>query len=270
MEELDAIAAELCALPPSAFTGARAARAASDPALAKAIRQLRKPVVAAWAVNLLTADGQLGEVVALAAAMRDAQDELDAATLARLGRERRALVAALARQAGELAAAAGVALSAAVRDDVELTINAAVTDAGAGAAVLTGRLLRPLRAGGVDAVDLTGAVAGSAPVVVAPVPSDDLAERRARREAERRARAAERAAEDAARDLERITAQRGRARERAVQLAERVEQLRVELTRVEQDAALAQREADRLGTEWASASARAKAAARAVAPTPSR
>ena len=53
---------------------------------------------AAWAVDLLARDGQLAEALELAGALREAQDDLDGAELARLSRQRRALVAALATQ----------------------------------------------------------------------------------------------------------------------------------------------------------------------------
>src|SRR6478736_631342 len=145
--ELDEIATELYALTPAEFTAARNARAAaSDPALAKQIKTLRKPSVAAWAVNLLARDGQLADAIELSAALREAQDDLDAAELSRLGAQRRQLVAALAKQAVGLASDAGVALSAGARDEVEKTVNAAVMDAAAAAAVLTARLVTTLEA----------------------------------------------------------------------------------------------------------------------------
>ena len=58
--QLDAIAAELYALPPEEFTEARNARAATaDRALAASVKALRKPTASAWAVDLLARDGQL-------------------------------------------------------------------------------------------------------------------------------------------------------------------------------------------------------------------
>ena len=72
-------------------------------------------------------------------------------------------MAALSKQAVALSGERGVTVSPATRDDIEKTINAAVMDAGAAAAVMTGRLVRPLEATGFDAVDLTDAVGGSAP-----------------------------------------------------------------------------------------------------------
>jgi len=263
--QLDEIAAELYALPPDDFTAARNARAAaSDRTLAARVKSLRKPTAAAWAVDLLARDGQLAEALQLAGALREAQDDLDGAELARLGRQRRALVAALATQAVDLAADRGVSVSAAARADVEKTINAAVMDAAAAAAVMTARLVRPLEATGFDAVDVSDAVGGSLPGVPdAPPPSrDDLAERRARKEAERAVREAERAAGEADRELAKIDAKLAKARERADHLSERIADLRAELTRFEADAQKAERDSRRLGEDRADAAARSRAAQR--------
>jgi len=263
-DELDRAAEELYALPPAAFTAARNAAAAAHPALAKAVKALRKPTVAAWAVNLLAAHGELGEAITLSAALHEAQEELDGAELARLGKQRRALVAALARQAVDLAQQQGVAVSAAARDEVEKTINAAVVDAAAGAAVLSGRLVRPLQASGVDGVDLTDAVGGSVPEAPEEKQTDELAERRAQREAERAAREAQRAADVSASELERIETALAKARDRARQLGERIQALRAELARVVEEAATAESEAESLGAQRQDAAARARTAAKAA------
>ncbi|WJL96838.1 transposase [Microbacterium sp. ET2] len=241
-DELDAVAAELYALRPDEFTAARNARALAAPrALGSRIRSLRKPAASAWAVDLLAREGRLTEVLDLAAALREAQDDLDAKEMQRLGRERRALVQALARQAVTLAAEHGVTVSAAARDDVAATITAALLDPLAGAAVATGRLIRPLEATGVDPVDLSEAVGGSIPGLpdAAARPertTDDLAARRARKAAEQAVRAAERGASDAERELTRAEALLATATERADHLSERVEELRAQLARVEKDA----------------------------------
>ena len=262
---LDAIAVELYALPPDDFTSARNARAAaSGRALAARVKALRKPTAAAWAVNLLARDGQLAEALELAGALREAQDDLDGAELARLSRQRRALVGALATQAVDLAAQRGVSVSAAARADIEKTINAAVMDAAAAAAVMTARLVRPLEASGFDAVDVSDAVGGSLPGVpeaVAPT-RDDLAERRARKAAERAVREAERAAGEADRELAKIDAKLEKSRERADHLRERIADLRTELARFEADAEKAERETQRLDDDRTDAAARARTAER--------
>jgi hypothetical protein len=263
--QLDAIAVELYALPPDDFTAARNARAAaSDRLLAARVKALRKPTAAAWAVDLLARDGQLAEALELAGALREAQDDLDAAELARLSRQRRALVAALAGQAVDLADGRGVTISAAARADVEKTINAAVMDAAAAAAVMTARLIRPLEATGFDAVDVSDAVGGSTPGIpdAPPASRDDLAERRARKAAERALREAERAAGEAQRELAKIDAKLAKVRERADHIRERIGDLRAELARLEADAEKNDDESSRLEATRTDAATRARAAER--------
>ena len=263
-EQLDAIAAELYALPPAEFTAARNARAGlAAPELAKRLKALRKPTVSAWAVNLLARDGQLADAVELSTALREAQDDLDAAELARLGRQRRQLVAALAKQAVGLAEEAGGALSSAARDDVEKTINAAVMDASAAAAVLTARLTKPLEAGDIDPAALTDAVGGSLPGAVSAPPRDDLAERRARKAAEKAAREAERLANEAERELARIDARRAKAQERVDHVRERIDDLRRDLAALEADERAAVEKLDAVEDERSDAAAKARDAAQA-------
>ena len=126
---LDDIAAALYAGPPEEFTAARNARAKDldDRALAAEVKALRKPAVAAWVVNVLAQAraAQLGQALALAAELREAQADLDAAALAKLGRERRALTRRLAETAADLAGSRGERVTAATRDAVEQTISAA-------------------------------------------------------------------------------------------------------------------------------------------------
>lgn len=258
---LDEIATELYALTPAEFTAARNARAAaSDPALAKRVKALRKPSVAAWAVNLLARDGQLADAIELSAALREAQDDLDAAELSRLGAQRRQLVAALAKQAVGLASDAGVALSAGARDEVEKTVNAAVMDAAAAAAVLTARLVTTLEAGDIDPAALADAVGGSLPGAVEPARRDDLAERRARRAAEKAARDAERLANEAERELARVEARRAKAQERVDHVRERIDDLRRDLAALEADAAAAEQKLGTIEAERRDAASRARAA----------
>ncbi|WP_133541028.1 transposase [Microbacterium sp. BK668] len=265
-DDLDAIAVELYALPPSEFTAARNARAsASDRPLGARVKKLPKPAVAAWAVSLLAREGQLGEALELASALREAQDDLDAAELSRLGAQRRALVGALSTQAVALAGERGVAVGAAARDDIEKTINAAVMDAAAAAAVMTGRLVRPLEATGFEHVDLADALGGSAPdggAAPPPPTRDDLAERRARKEAEKAAREAERAESEAQRELARIETRLGKARERADLLHERLEELRADVARFEREAAEADDEAERMDGKREEAASVARAASK--------
>jgi hypothetical protein len=268
----DGIAAELLAVPPADFVSARNARAAdaaADAELAAGIRGLRKPTVAAWAVNLLSRDASFREALELSSALREAQDDLDAAELARLGRQRRALVAALARRSAELAADAGVPLSAAARDEVQRTVNAAIVDAVAGAVVAAGRLVRTLEPGSLETEALQDRVAGSIPGAADSAGAsggsrDDLAERRSRREAEKRRREAQREASEAGRALARAEERRASARERADRLHVRAEELRRDLARVSEDAERADAAVDELDDAVASARQTLAAAERKV------
>ncbi|WP_424448583.1 transposase [Microbacterium arborescens] len=255
-DAFDAAAADLLSVPPTGFVAARNERAADVGGdLGARIRGLRKPTVAAWAVNVLSHDATFREALELSAALREAQDDLDAAELARLGKQRRALVAALARRSADLAAEADVTLTSAARDEVERTVNAAIVDAVAGAVVSAGRLVRPLEPGSLDVGDLADRVAGSIPGAPEPPPRqrDDLAERRARREADKRRREAQREASEAARALKRVEERQAAAREKADRLHERVEELRRDLARVSEDAEAADASVDELDRTVAAA-----------------
>ncbi len=265
VDTFDTIVGELYAVVPAEFTAARTARAKeAEGPLAARIRKIRKPVVAAWVVDLLAREGMLSEALELGAALREAQDNLDAAELSRLGQQRRQLVAALGRQAAAAAEKQGVTVSAAAQSDIESTLNAALIDADAAAAVATARLAVPLEAGAAGDFDLAGAVTGSVPAAaVASPPTDELAERRARRAADQAVRDAERAVERAERERTQAQAKHGRAQERAGRLAERVEALRADLARAEAEAADAQDDLDqteRTATQAAEAEEAARAA----------
>ncbi|MFJ4224878.1 transposase [Microbacterium sp. NPDC089695] len=196
-DDLTSIAAALYTAPLVEFTATRDARAkaTTDAALSAGIRSLRKPSVAAWVVNVFAREraAQLGEALALAAELRDAQDDLDAKALAQLGRDRRALTARLAAAAADLAASRGERVTDATREAVQQTISAAFFDPDAAAAVASGRLVRALEPSETYS-DLMGSiVAGGAPSAAAPesAPADEVAARRERKKAERAVRDAE-------------------------------------------------------------------------------
>ncbi|WP_307078139.1 hypothetical protein [Arthrobacter pascens] len=159
------IANGLYALPFDEFMAARtaAAKAAADsgPGLPAAVRALPKPSVAAWAINMLAVHHPdiLVQLADLGGRMRAAQSSLDAVGLRELGRERRTLLAAAVDAAHSVTKEQGRGISATIAADVERTLRALTADAGAAAAVQSGRLLQALSADGVDTVDLEGAVA---------------------------------------------------------------------------------------------------------------
>lgn len=166
MSDLAAIADDLYALAPGAFTAARNARAKEaaadgDRVLAGMIRRLPRPAVSAGVVNALVRQRreEVEQLLRLGAAMRVAQAELDRDGLASLGQQRRQLVGALTRAASELAANLGHPVSTATHTEVEQTLLAAMADERAARALLRGRLLRALQSVGFDGVDLTDAEA---------------------------------------------------------------------------------------------------------------
>ncbi|MFS0852168.1 transposase [Microbacterium sp. 179-I 3D4 NHS] len=194
-DEVSAAAAELYASPLRDFISRRNARAkeAGDRAVADAIRALRKPSVAAWIVNVFAVEraGELSEALELAAELREAQDDLDAPALAKLGRERRALTRRLAEQAGQLARDRGEKVTAGTLDAVQQTISAAFFDRDAAVAVASGRLVRELEPGSGLGFDLDEIVAAGAPPEEVAAPPDEVGARRKRRQAERAVHQAE-------------------------------------------------------------------------------
>ncbi|MFJ3385157.1 MULTISPECIES: hypothetical protein [unclassified Curtobacterium] len=148
---------------PADFVAERTARQRSvrteDRALAAAIGKLRKPAPAAWVIDLLAQDGSLDEAVDLGPAIRDAQAAADPKEIAALRRQRSSVVGALAQAGADLASDAGHAVTPAVLDQVRATIEAAMADPHAGAAVRSGLLVQPLESAGFDDVDLDGALA---------------------------------------------------------------------------------------------------------------
>lgn len=197
------VADDLYALTPEEFTAARNALSRDtkpgDPELARSIVLLRKPSPAAWVVNALARHRRddLEDALDLGERLREAQEKLDRDELQKLTKLRRGVVSALARDGAALATELGHPVSAGVVEEVSQTLQAAMADAAASAALRTGRLLRALTASGFDAVDLTDAVAvpdGIAPPPPPrkPAPSKDPA---ARAEAEAAAAAAKARAE---------------------------------------------------------------------------
>jgi hypothetical protein len=228
-DELRAIARSLYALPPGRFTAARnkaAAEASKDPArrsLAPALKRLPKASATAWAVSALARDDAelFDRLLELGRRLRDAQAELDSEALRALGAERQRLVAAAAARARELADQAGVAVSASALVEVSQTLQAAMTDPDAAAAVRGGLLVRGLTVSGWEPVVLGGAVALSAD----GEQSETAASRPRRRAASgadsgMAARERRRAEEMAWQAVDQVTLARGRVSEAASGLEE--------------------------------------------------
>ena len=150
------VADELYALPLDRFTPERDARAKAakgDQDLVAALKALRKPSLAAWVVNLLVRReaGQVEQVLAIGAALREAQEGMDGAELRALTKQRRQLTSAVTAQARALAADEGVRVTQSVADEVEATLTAGLVDPEAARAVRSGLLVRSLKTTGVDA-----------------------------------------------------------------------------------------------------------------------
>lgn len=240
------IAAALYAGAPDTFVSTRKAEAAeaADPEVGKRILALRKPSLAAWVVNVFAQEraGQLAEALQLAAELREAQDDLDAATLASLGRERRALTRRLAEAAGELAASRGERVTTATLEAVERSISAAFFDPAAAAAVASGRLVRAIEPS-ASAEDIRDAVAGDVEALEdrPQRPPDELQARRARKDAERALSLAQKDLVSAERALSKSDEALRGLQARIAELSTRAADLEAELARVRVDAATAEK-----------------------------
>jgi len=177
-DALSEAATELYSLPLGEFTTARNkrsadARASGDKGLADRIKQLKKPSTSAWAVNMLArhrAD-EVGQLLELGASLRAAQSELNADELRELGKQRQKLIAAVVRQARALAEELGDPIGPAAADEVGQTLQAALADPAAAAAVMAGLLAEPLAASGWGSVNVDDSVAVPPRKAKAPVTS---------------------------------------------------------------------------------------------------
>jgi chaperonin cofactor prefoldin len=208
------VAEELYSATPAEFTASRNAAAgrADDKALAKEIRALRKPSASAAVVNSLVREKPdlVDSILEVGDRMRDAFAARDRDSIRSLTGDRQRLLQTAVRSVGDV--------SPAVQREIEETLQAAVIDPSAAAAVRSGLLTRALESTGVDEVDVSDAVAlpidGTAPPRRPSVKTDDRtkgaegAEAKAppaepaesaadRRERERRIRTAEKALERA-------------------------------------------------------------------------
>lgn len=263
------VASRLSVAPAGHFVALRkaAAKEADDRDLAAAIGRLRKPVLAAWVVNLLAAgDPQaLAPAADLADSFREAVDAADGRALAELATRRRGILRDLVDRAVALAEDSGADVGASVRASVEQTLDAALRDPDAAAAVASARLLRPIEATGMDAPDLTDAVSGPFDAgSAAPDRGDELAERRAAREAERAAAEARRHAESAEKDLARAEERVRVAHARISELEERLAELERERARTSNDLDAARAEAEQLTETRAAARDAARRARKAA------
>lgn len=156
-------------------------RKAGDKEVAKTVGGLRRPSVAADAVNHLARQEDPPNIPALrelGERMREAQGRMDAATLKKLGAERSELIAQLLADAEPHGAG-----TASVKDQLTQTFTAALASQEAEDAVCSGNLVNPLSYSGFGDVEVDEAVA---------VPLRELQQARLAEIAERDAARAER------------------------------------------------------------------------------
>lgn len=197
-----ATADELYGLLPEAFTAARDERVRSlrrdgSRARALAVKELRRPSVAAWLVNTLVRHrrGEVEQLLTLGEALREAQGSMDTEQLRELNRQRQAVLSAIGREARRLARELGRPVSDQVADEVEGTLRAALADPTAASAVRSGRLTSSLSYAGFGETDVSGAVALPVTRAAGPAPGGPAP---ARQDTAREATNALRAAQEAA------------------------------------------------------------------------
>ena len=223
------MADELYAADPGDFIARRnAAAAEAGKPLAADIRGLRKPSASAAAINALVRGRTdlIDDILAVGDRMRDAFAQRDREQIRALTAERQRLLQQALQAAGPV--------SGAVQREVEDTLQAAVIDEAAAAAVRSGMLVRAIASTGVDQVDVTDAVAlpvdvgagrGRAPGTRADAEADHASRTRNAAKASKAGGhhaagdAAEDAAEDAVAAAEAASARR--ERERRIRTAEK-------------------------------------------------
>jgi hypothetical protein len=263
--DLDAVADELYALRPEEFVAARDRRAldarrSGDPSLAKEIRALRRPSLAAWVSNLLVRrqPEEVQPLLGLGEELRRAHRELDGPQLRRLARRQNEVIGTLGRQARRLAAQAGHPVGEGVQRDVEETLHAALADPRAAREWAAGRLVKPLSATiGFPAADEAlpvrrpdapaaepdkhardrkpGSRTGRAENARNAQNAQNAERRRLLAEARGRARDAERELRARQEEAEAAEREAQEARSREAGLAERVQELGAELRRAQEE-----------------------------------
>jgi hypothetical protein len=178
-DELD----ELYSVKPAGFTALRkkltdAAKQRGDAAAAKQISSARKPTTAAWIVNLLALQHKeiKKRLSDLGDRLRDAHAAMDGERIRRLSAEQRHTVNELVRTAFQAADVKNP--SAAVREDVTGTLQAAIADSDITAQL--GRLSRPEQWSGFGGLGVTAPVTttGRRATSTPNKDTDDMAQRR--------------------------------------------------------------------------------------------
>src|SRR5579872_1289684 len=241
---LEQAADELYRIPPGQFTARRdtlakdAVRDGERP-LGESIKRLRKPTAGAWLANLLARERprEVGSLLGLGAAMRDAQAKRAGDELRRLARERQGAIAELAALARALAAGVGERPGPSAVAELQETLEAAVADPDMAAALRAGALTTGLKYSGLGLVE-------GAPSPKHTRPSSASHSAAAHRTAEKERSDAKRSAEHAARALQDRERALGRLNDEIVHLERRLSELRAEKRKVEGLVADARRSLD--------------------------
>lgn len=259
---------------------AKQAKSDGDPEAAARIKELRKPTAAAWLANQLSREhaDEIGELLLLGDELRAASATLDGDRLRELSPRRQDAVQGLVKHARTLAKNADRQVSADVVQKLSETLDAALVDPAAAAAVRVGRITTALRHVGFGLVDESGEPTDLSNVV-------SIARARAEREPANKAKAATKKAkaepaeepeeETPAKEAPKETAAQRRKREEAEeafteaeseldQADDTVSELSDELDRRKQAVKDAQSEVERLAAELEDAREELDSARKAV------
>lgn len=234
-------------LPPEEFVEARNDLAKrltgeGEKELAREVKSLRRPSVAAWAVNQLVRrhSQDLDRLLQAGAALREAHAQALAGKKVDLrepGERRRSVVAALMQAAEELLESSGRD-SSATRESIETTLEAAAVDEDAASAVRAGRLSKELPpAAGFGATDVLTAFGDTEGGAKKDRKQIERAARQAADEAER----AERRAREARERAGRLRRDADQAERRAVEAERKANEAEAEAARVQEEASAADR-----------------------------
>jgi hypothetical protein len=254
-ERLLEIADRLYGEPLADFTPARDAAVkeaakgdAADKELAARVKALKKPSIAAWALNVLVRreSEQIDQVLALGESLRAAAESMSGEDLRALTKQRRQLTNALAGTARDLAREQDVRLTSAVVDQVEGMLTAAMLDPTSAQVVRSGLVVTAFTSTGISEVDVEAVCAvpealgeshrASATERQAPslhlVPEDDRVRREAAQDA---VDEASRSVDEARSELEELEASVKDLHARRLQLQGEIDELRRRLAALEDD-----------------------------------
>ncbi|MFJ6098453.1 hypothetical protein [Williamsia muralis] len=236
--DIDEVADELYGLDPAEFVEARKARVTQarkegDRELATAIGKMRKPTLVAWVVNNFAREEpeQVEELLELGEALRDAQRHLSGDDLRALTTQRQRVIRAMARRAGELAAARGQQVSETAAREVGQSLHAALADPEIADLVRAGRLVTAASYSGMGPAGMTVVGGRSKPTTSGKKP--DTTKLRADAQAE--VDAAERAELEAREAVDTAQADAREAADQVAELDSRIEDLRNQLSQAEQE-----------------------------------